>query len=261
MKSFAILCAAVLVALPAAQAQAPLSCDHQNQNSYCEIREITLASTGSVDINTGGVGAIAVQGWDNPWVFVRAAVNTSADDSWQARQIALSVALDTSSNRIWASGPFGKSWAVAYQVFVPHASALELNTRVGAVAISDVTGTIHFNVGVGAVALSGLAGEVEGKNGVGAIAITLSGDHWDGKGVRVETGMGAIRINAPTDYSASFDLRTAMGAIETSFPGARPTSAGFMGKKLALQAGTGGASIYAATSMGEIDLKTLAPEH
>jgi hypothetical protein len=258
MKRFAILCAAVLVALPAVKAQAPLSCDHQNRNSYCEIREIALSSTGSpavsLDINTGGVGAISVQGWDNPWVFVRAAVNTSADDSWQARQIAQSVAIDTSSNRIWASGPFGKSWAVAYQVFVPHASALELNTRVGAVTISDVTGTIHFTVGVGAVALSGLAGEIEGKTGVGAIALTLSGDHWDGKGIHVETGTGAIRIHASADYSAAFDLRTVLGAIVTDFPGARPTAAGFLGRRLAFDAGAGGALIYAATSVGEVDL-------
>src|ERR1035437_6917196 len=198
MKSFAIVCAALLVALPAATAQTPLLCDHQNQNSYCEIREITLPFSGSVDANTGGVGAITVQGWDNAWVFVRAHVTTSAEDEFQARLLSPSVEIDTSSNRIWASGPYGHSWAVSFEVFLPRASGLELNTRVGAIAISDVTGTIHFNVAVGAATLSGLAGEVAGKTGVGAIAIALAGDRWEGKGIDIETGTGAIRSEEHT---------------------------------------------------------------
>lgn len=260
MKSFAIVCAALLVALPAATAQTPLLCDHQNQNSYCEIREITLPFSGSIDANTGGVGAITVQGWDNAWVFVRAHVTTSAEDEFQARLLSPSVEIDTSSNRIWASGPYGHSWAVSFEVFLPRASGLELNTRVGAIAISDVTGTIHFNIGVGAATLLGLAGEVAGKTGVGAIAIALAGDRWEGKGIDIETGTGAIRISAASNYSAQFDLRSTLGGIVANFPGAHPTSTGLLGRKLVFQAGAGGSEIRAVTSVGEINLKVVTTE-
>jgi hypothetical protein len=206
------------------------------------------------------VGAITVKGWDNAWVSVRAHVTTSAEDEYQARLISPSVEIDTSSNHIWASGPSGKSWAVSYEVNVPRGTGLQLKTRVGAIAISDVTGTIHFNTEVGAVTLSGLAGEVNGKTGVGAIAIVLAGDRWDGWGIDVTTGTGAIRISAAATYSARFDLRVALGAIITNFPGAHPTASGLLGRTLVLHAGEGGSRIRAATSIGEIDLKGVTTE-
>ncbi len=257
MKSYAKLCAALLMPLAAATAQTSLLCDHQNRDSYCEIREMTLPFSGSIHADTGGVGAITVKGWDNAYVFVRAQVTTSAEDEYAARLISFSVEVDTSSNHIWASGPSGKSWAVSYEVFVPHESGVTLNTRVGAIAISDVAGTIHFKAAVGAIALSRLAGEVDGETAVGAIAIVLAGDRWDGKGIDVRTGTGAIHISAPANYSARFDLRTALGTILTDFPGASPRWTGLLGRQLVLETGEGGSTIQATSSVGAIDLKRV----
>jgi hypothetical protein len=254
MKSFPILCAALLVGLPAASAQTPLLCEHQNENSYCEIRELNLPFSGAVDVRTGGVGAIAVKAWDNAYVLARVHVNTSAGDEWQARAIAAAVQIDTSSDRIWASGPSGKSWAVSYEVFVPRECGLRLHTKVGAISLADVAGTIDVETSVGALTLAGLAGDVEAKTGVGAISVVLAGDRWDGKGLTATTNTGAIQITAATDYSARFDLRTALGGVSTNFPGARTQSTGFLGRKLAFQAGEGGARIQASTSIGQIEL-------
>jgi hypothetical protein len=60
MKSYAKLWAALLMPLAAATAQTSLLCDHQNRDSYCEIREMTLPFSGSIHADTGGVGAITV---------------------------------------------------------------------------------------------------------------------------------------------------------------------------------------------------------
>jgi hypothetical protein len=254
MKSFTILCAALLVGLPAASAQTPLLCEHQNEDSHCEIREINLPFSGAVDIKTGGVGAIAVRAWDNAYVLARVHVNASAGDEWQARAIAAAVHIDTTSDRIWASGPVGKSWAVSYEVFVPRECGLRLHTKVGAISIVNVAGTIDLETSVGALSLSGLAGEVAAKTGVGAISVVLAGDRWIGKGLIASTGTGAIKITAPANYSARFDLRTALGGVSTDFPGARAQSTGFLGRKLAFHAGAGGARIQASTSIGQIEL-------
>jgi hypothetical protein len=254
MKSFAIWSAALLIHLAAANAQPSLSCDHRNQNSSCEIREVTLPFSGSISADTGGVGAITVKGWENAYVFVRAQVTTSAEDECEARLIAPAVEIDTSSNHIWASGPSGKSWAVSYEVSVPRESGVELKTRVGAVTIRDVAGTIHFKAAVGSITLTRLAGEVDGETAVGAITIGLAGDRWDGKGINVRTGTGAIRISAPSNYSASFALGTGLGTIVADFPGANVRSMGLLGRQLAFEVGAGGPAIQATTAIGEIDL-------
>jgi hypothetical protein len=254
MKSFTILCAALLVGLCAASAQTPLLCDHRNENSYCEVRELNLPFSGAVDVRTGGVGAIAVKAWDNAYVLARVHAYASADDEWQARTIAAAVHIDTTADRIWASGPAGKSWAVSYEVFVPRECGLRLHTKVGAISIADVFGTIDVETSVGALSLSGLAGDVDARTGVGAISVVLPGDHWDGKGFTAKTGTGAIQIAAAANYSARFDLRTALGGVSTDFPGAHTQSTGFLGRILAFHAGAGGARIQASTSVGQIEL-------
>src|SRR5438270_879898 len=82
-------------------------------------------------------------------------------------------------------------------------------------AIAHIAGAIHFDTQVGAVALTNLAGDVTGKTSVGAIEIVLAGDRWEGKGIDVATATGAVHLTAAATYSASFDLRTNMGAIVT----------------------------------------------
>ena len=199
-----------------------------------------------------------MKSWDNAYVLARAHVNASAGDQWHARAIADDVQIDTASERVWAKGPAGKSWAVSFEVFVPRQCGLRLNTHVGAISIADVNGTIELETSVGALTLSGLAGDVQAKTGVGAISIVLAGDRWEGKGLTATTNTGAIKITAAANYSARFDLRTTLGGVSTDFPGARPQSTGFLGRSLVLRAGQGGAAIQVSTSIGQIELTAAA---
>jgi hypothetical protein len=241
MKSLLILCAALLAGLPAVAAH------------YSETREIHLPFSGAIDVKTN-VGAIDVKVWDNTWVFARANVHTDAGDEWQARAIAAAVAIDTTSNRIWASGPSRKSWAVSYEIFIPRECALRLLTSVGAISVVDVAGKIDVETSVGALTLSGLSGEVEARTNVGAISIVLAGDRWAGEGLTATTRTGAIKITAAADYSARFDLRTTLGSAATDFPGAHIQSTDFLSRGILFRAGEGGAPIQASTSVGQIEL-------
>jgi hypothetical protein len=247
MKLLAIVCAALVVA-PAAVA-AP-------RHSYSEIREFTLPFLGSLDVDTGGVGSISVQGGDRLDVAVRAEIVGSEGDDFEDRFTVSLVRIDTPSNQIRVSGPRGRSWSVNLAILVPRESGLELRTGVGAIGIADTTGIIRFATGVGAITLSNLGGDVEGEAGVGAIGVTLAGERWDGKGLHVRTRTGAIRIAAPESYSADFDLRTGLGALRGNFPGARGQISGFLAKKLVFTAGSGGPPIRASTGIGEVELST-----
>jgi hypothetical protein len=251
MKTLLILCTALFLGLSAAAAQTP--CEHHNPNSYCESRDLTLPFSGALEVDTGGIGAITVQGWDNDYVSVHVQIDANADTESQARIVASLVQIQVATGQIWASGPAGTSWIVTFEIFLPRGSALRLNTRVGALSIAGVSGAISARTSVGAIALSGVAGDVQARTSVGAISIVLTGARWDGKGLTATTSTGAIHIVAPAAYAAHFDLRTDVGNIVTTFP-ARVLRASFVGKKLVFDASGGGAPIQASTSVGQIEL-------
>ena len=116
----------------------------------------------------------------------------------------------------------------SYEIFAPTTCALQLRTRVGAIAVSGIAGPIVAETAVGAIELTGIAGPVDAK-----------------------TEVGAIRIKTPPQ-DASFDLRTALGSIHTDVPGARVESTTFLGRKLVVEGA--GPKIHAETSVGAIDL-------
>jgi hypothetical protein len=246
MKSFRIF-AAFLLGLSAASA-----------SSYTEVRDLTLASTGTVDVETT-VGGIIVQGWDKDYVSVRASVSSDDPDPVRARGIASLVQIAVSTDRVWAAGPSGESWSVSFEISVPQACGLRLRTHVGGISITGVAGEISAQTSVGAIALSGLAGAVDVKTSVGAVTAALDGATWTGQGLTMSTSTGAIHIAAPADYAAHFDLRTNLGGIVAGFPGARVAAAGMLGRKLVFDTGSGGATIRATTSLGQIELKAVPP--
>jgi hypothetical protein len=240
MKSLLVLSSALILGLSAATAGT-------HETSFFEVREVTLPSTGALDASTV-VGAIIVQGWDQDYVLVRATVSANNRAS-----LAL-VQLGVADGRIWVFAPAVKSWGVSYEISVPRAYGLHLETRVGAIAVSGVSGVLSAETAVGAIKLSGLGGDVTAKTSVGAIDVTLDGNGWEGKGLSASTDTGEVRITAPAGYAAHFDLRTNLGDVKTTFPGAQTVSTSFLGKQLVFDSGPGGAPIHATTSVGRLGL-------
>jgi DUF4097 and DUF4098 domain-containing protein YvlB len=257
---------ALAAAAPAQSTQPNLQCDSgswvvNGLESFCKIVDTPAPFLGALSVKSGN-GAITIRAWDEATVFVRARIDTAAASVFEAMEAANQIAISVSGTQVQASGPpstFTRNWNVSWEILVPRNADLSVTTGNGAIAISDVNGRIDFKAGNGAVSLTNLAGEVTGSTGNGAIAIHLGGNHWDGAGVNVKAGLGAISVHVPQDYSAHFEASTSMGAISTNYPvhvskGKWGFFPGF-GGSLSFDAGFGGAPIRVTTGMGAITIQ------
>jgi hypothetical protein len=224
--------------------------------SNCEIREQTLAlSGGAIAVDGKQNGGISVKGWDQNQILVRARVQTGAPTASEAQALGQQVRIETSGAKIYASGPESRRdyhWDVSYEIFVPRRADLSLETHNGGIAIADVNGRIDFNAVNGGVVLKRVGGAVRGATTNGGLMIELSGDRWDGELMDVSTTNGGVIMSVPENYSAHVETGTVNGGVNTDFP-----VQGRITKQLALNLGSGGATVRAMTTNGGVNLKKL----
>jgi len=226
--------------------------------SNFEIREQTLApSGGAISIDGRQNGGISVKGWDQPQILVRARVQAGAPTAAEAEALGKQVRIETSGAKIHATGPENKRdyhWDVSYEVFVPRRADLSLETHNGGIAIADVNGKIDFTALNGGVVLKRVGGSVRGSTTNGGLMIQLSGDRWDGESMDVSTTNGGVILSVPENYSAHIETGTVNGGVNTEFP---VTVKGEVTKQIALNLGSGGATVRAMTTNGGVHLKKL----
>lgn len=224
--------------------------------SNCEMREQTLApSGGTIAIDGKQNGGVAVKGWDQNQILVRARVQTGAPTAAEAQALGQQVRIETSGSKIFASGPENRRdyhWDVSYEVFVPRRADLSLETHNGGIAIADVNGRIDFSAVNGGVVLKRVGGAVKGSTTNGGLVVELTGDRWDGETLDVSTTNGGVIMSVPENYSAHVETGTVNGGVTTDFP---VTVKGQMTKQIALNLGSGGATVRAMTTNGGVHLK------
>jgi len=71
--------------------------------TYCEIKEQTLAATGAVAVDGKQNGGISIKGWDRADVFVRARVQTAAPTQAEAEALGMQNMIET-ARQIHAGG-------------------------------------------------------------------------------------------------------------------------------------------------------------
>ena len=222
----------------------------------CEIREQTLAMSGApIAIDGRQNGGISVKGWDQGQVLVRARVQTGAPTAAEAADLAKQIRIETSGNKIHASGPENRRnyhWDVSYEVFVPRRADLSLETHNGGISISDVNGKIDFSALNGGVVLRKVGGTVRGSTTNGGLVVELSGDRWDGETLDVRTTNGGIVLSVPENYSANLQTGTVNGGVVVDFP---ITVQGRINKEIAVNLGSGGAVVKAMTTNGGVRVK------
>lgn len=228
----------------------------------CEIREQTLAPTGAIGIDGRQNGGIAVKGWDQNQVLVRARVQTGAPTAQEAADLARQVRIEVSGSKIHAEGPESRQnyhWNVSYEVFVPRRSDLSLETHNGGISISEVNGRIDFSALNGGVVLRRVGGAVKGSTTNGGLVVELAGDRWDGEALDVTTTNGGVVMSIPENYSAKLETGTTNGSVSIDFPvpgqdqdqGRR----GRQNKQLAVNLGSGGAIVRAITTNGGVRIQ------
>jgi len=222
----------------------------------CEIREQTLAPTGSpIAIDGRQNGGVSVKGWDQNQILVRARVQTGAPTAAEAEALGREIRIETGGSKIFASGPESRRdyhWDVSYEVLVPRRSDVSIETHNGGIAIADVNGHINFEATNGGVVLKKVAGTVKGSTTNGGLVIELTGDRWEGETLDVSTTNGGVVMSIPENYSANLQTGTVNGGISVDFP---VTVQGDLKKQLAVNLGSGGATVRAMTTNGGVRIR------
>jgi hypothetical protein len=262
----AMLVGLTAVSVLAQQKGGTLTCrDDGNYNDRlvgnCEIREQTLAPAGApITIDGRQNGGISVKGWDQNQVLVRARVQTGAPTAQEAADLGRQIRIETSGAKIFASGPENRKnyhWDVSYEVFVPRRADLSLETHNGGISISEVNGKIDFTALNGGVVLKKVGGAVRGSTTNGGLVVELSGDRWDGEMLDVRTTNGGIVMSVPENYSAHLQTGTTNGGINVDFPVPGQAERNERSKQLAVNLGSGGATVRAITTNGGVRVKRV----
>jgi hypothetical protein len=237
-----------------------LSCNDRDRDSdrvtRCEVREDTIGGANPLDIDAGRNGGIRVLGWDRGDVLVRARIEAQADTDADARRLVAGVRIDTSGGRVRADGPDtldrDESWSVSFEIDVPRNAMLTLNTNNGGIAIDDFRGTATFHAKNGGLALHNVGGDLRGETTNGGVTLDVTGDHWDGSGLDVETRNGGINLNLPRGFSAELEAGTTHGRVSVDFP---ITVQGRIGRHLETTLGAGGPKLRAITTNGGVTIR------
>jgi hypothetical protein len=233
-------------------------CDDRGNNdraSFCEVREETVSGVNPLDVDAGQNGGIRVRGWDRADALVRARIVGYADTDAEARRVVSGVRLATAGGTVRADGPNGSRdghWSVSFEIQVPRAALLTLNTSNGGISIEDFQGTAKFRAHNGGVSLNNVSGDIRGETTNGGVNINLTGDRWDGVGLDVETRNGGIRMTLPEHYSAALEAGTTNGRVSIDFP---ITVQGTFDRRLNTTLGAGGAKLRAITTNGGVTIR------
>jgi hypothetical protein len=222
--------------------------------SYCEVREATVPGINPLDIDAGPNGGIRIRGWDRGDVLVRTKIVGYAASEAEARRVASSVRVETAGGRIRTDGPEKEDdeyWSASFEVQVPRAAMLTLNTRNGGISIDDFRGTAKFRASNGGVSLTNVGGDIRGETTNGGLTVDLNGDRWDGAGLDVETHNGGIRMTLPENYSADLETGTVNGGTRIAFP---VMVQGKLGKHFTTTLGAGGAKLRVVTTNGGVTI-------
>lgn len=237
-----------------------LACRDNWQNgklvSHCEIKEQTLPATGgTISVDGRMNGGVSVKGWERNEILMRARIQSAAPSEAEAKEMAAQVKIETAGANIFANGPDNRKdhwWSVSYEVFVPMRSNLSLKTNNGGISITDVNGQLQFSALNGGVSLKRVGGSVKGGTTNGGLSVVLSGDRWDGEALDVSTTNGGVSMYIPENYSAHLETGTVNGHLSIDFP---VTVQGNITKELAVNLGSGGATIRAMTTNGGVKIR------
>lgn len=230
--------------------------------SFREVRDMTLKSTGSLDVDAGRNGGIKVKGENRSDVLVRACVRTWGATEEAAKALAKNVRIATEPAIRTEGVNDEKDWSVSYEILVPTATNLKLTASNGGISIHAVDGNIEFQTTNGGVSLAELAGDVKGRTTNGGISVKLSGNAWKGAGLDVETTNGGVMLMMSETYAAHFETRTVNGGFNSDIAGLfvekDENERRRQGVNISKDINGGGALVRVVTTNGGVKIATLS---
>jgi len=198
---------------------------------------------------------ISVKGWDRGDVLIRARIQTAGTTQNEADELAKQIRIETSGSKVFADGPARRKdyqWDVSYEIFVPKRSDLSLETHNGGISISEVRGRIDFSALNGGVVLRKVGGTVHGSTTNGGLVIELDGiagmaKRWmSARPMRRYYERAGKLLGAPRDWHCEW---RAQHRVSRDGPGR-------ISRELAVNLGSGGATVRAMTTNGREDQAT-----
>lgn len=230
--------------------------------SVNDLRESTISAGGSLNIDAGRNGGIAVKGENRSDVLLRACVQAWGISDEAAKGIASNIKINTSGGIVKAEGPEENGWSVSFEARVPMNTNLKLNAHNGGISISSVDGNLEFETMNGGVNLSNVAGDVRGRTTNGGVNVSLSGNTWKGGGLDVQTTNGGVNLSLPEGYAANIETGTVNGGFKSDIPALNITTEDVKGnwgnrpKQVNTSINGGGAPIKVITKNGGIRIGT-----
>lgn len=231
--------------------------------SVSDLREMTVASTGSIEVDAGKNGGINVKGEDRSDVLIRACVQAWGVSDEAARAAVAGVSISTGSS-IKGDGPADGNWSVSFEIRVPRNTNTSLTANNGGISLSNLDGKAEFSTKNGGVNVSNLSGDVVGKTMNGGVNVSLSGTSWRGRGLDVQTTNGGVNLTLPENYAASVETGTVNGGYKSDIPALSITTEEIKGdgyyrtrsKRIQTNLNGGGAPIKVITTNGGVKIST-----
>ena len=240
-------------------AQPPLDlCAENSQSSRernCEVREEILTGQTALDVDPGRNGGVHVRGWSRQDVRLRTRVEGYADAASRARELVAGVRVTTLGGRLRTDGSMARDnerWATTFYLDVPANTRLAINTNNGGISLEEFNGAAVLRASNGSIRLRAVAGDIKGHTQNGGLRLELTGSHWEGQGLDVETRNGSVRLTLPANYSAEFETGTVHGRVTIDFP---VTILAGNARRYTATLGSGGPKVRAVTTNGSVDVR------
>jgi hypothetical protein len=240
-------------------------CENDSRHSYydnddrarrCLVRTTTVQATGgTISIDAGRNGGIAIHGADVKTVTVIAKIVTTARTDAEADDVARQVKINVTPTQVSSDGPDQtnhRNWYVSFDVLVPRSAAVMAHTENGGVWLEGLTGRSEAHATNGPVSVHDMSGEVIGRTQNGPVSAELKGTKWLGTGLDLQTQNGPVNLTIPDGYNAHLETGTVNGPMRIDFP---VTVQGQINRRLSLDLGSGGPTIRVVTTNGPVVLR------
>jgi len=232
--------------------------------SVKDLREVTVAATGSLNVDGGRNGGVSVKGENRSDVLVRACVQAWGSSDAEAKSLASGIRIETGST-VKAESSSDENWSVSYEILVPRSTNLDLKAHNGGISIKSVDGNIEFATTNGGVNLADLSGTVKGRTTNGGVNVSLTGNSWKGSGMEVVTTNGGVNLTVPDGYAAQFETGTTNGGFKSDVAALTVQTEDDKGgwqrsKRVTASMNGGGAPIKVVTTNGGIRIGSSTNE-
>ena len=214
-------------------------------------------------------GKVRISAWDQPQVRIHAVKKVhDSEDKEIMRQLRIEVRQSGSTLEVETISPkqhdmgvldliFGNhvNTSVDYDITVPRAINLRVQTVNGSIVASDLSGQIDVETTNGKIDVARCSGTVDAETTNGGISVELL-QVKSGRGMRFETTNGRINLTVPATLAANIDASTTNGKISTEIP---ITTQRFSRRSLRGTLNGGGADIVLRTTNGGIEIRSTEP--